>query len=90
MGTTLHCVDIVGEGKNVLRIAIVPLHRDFGIDAILLALQINNFGMNRRFSAIQMLNKRNDPAFIEQLVFFLSSLVLDGDLHSSIQERQLA
>src|SRR5262247_3782497 len=37
-----------------------------------------------------MLDKRNNAALIEQLVFFLAPLVLDGDFHSSIQERQLA
>src|SRR4029453_3347159 len=37
-----------------------------------------------------MLDKRNNAAFVEQLVFFLAPLILDGDFHSSIQERQLA
>src|SRR4029453_3013888 len=45
--------------------------------------------MNRRFGAVEMLDKRNNAALIEQLVFFLASLILDGDFHSSIQERQL-
>src|SRR4029077_6558439 len=46
--------------------------------------------MNRSFSAVEMFEKRNNAALIEQLVFFLASLILDGDFHSSIQERQLA
>src|SRR4029453_4756283 len=37
-----------------------------------------------------MLDKTNNAALIEQLVFFLAPLILDGDFHSSIQERQLA
>src|SRR5262245_2499696 len=37
-----------------------------------------------------MLDKRDDATLIEELVFFLAPLVLDGDFDSSIQKRQLA
>src|SRR5580765_7975855 len=46
--------------------------------------------MNCRFSAVEMFDKRNNAPLIEQLVFFLASLILDGDCRPSIQGRQLA
>src|SRR5215510_1382954 len=36
-----------------------------------------------------MLDKRDNATLIEELVFFLAPLVLDGDFDSSIQKRQL-
>ena len=46
--------------------------------------------MNSGLGAVQMLDKREEPALIEKFVFFLASLVLDGDLDTAIQKGQLA
>ena len=39
---------LLAKAKNVFRVAVVPLHGDLDFDAVFFALEINDFGMNRR------------------------------------------
>src|SRR5581483_2904237 len=90
MGAALDRVDIVGEGKDVLSVAVVPLHGDLDFHAVFFARAMNDFRVHRRFRAVQMLDKRAQPAFVEKLVLLLRALVFDGDLDALVQKRQLA
>ena len=89
MGAALGGVDVVGEGIDGFAIAVVPLQGDLDIGAVLLALQVDHLGMNRRLDPVQVLDERNDPALVEELVLLVVALVLDEDAQAAVQERQL-
>src|SRR4029077_7531801 len=82
--TTFNGVDVVGEGKNTLRITIVPLHGYFHRNPVLFAFEINDFRMNSGFGAVQMLHERQKPAFVEKLMFLLGSLIFDGNFYTAV------
>jgi len=83
-------VDVVGEGVHVLRVALVPLQRDFHLDAVAPALQVDDVGMDWRLRFVQVLHEGDDAALVEELVRLLVALVVDRDVDAAIQERQLA
>src|SRR4249920_2606866 len=89
MGSALAGVDVVGEGKYVFGVAIVPLHGDLDTDTILLALAVNDLRVNRALGAVKMLDEGQKAAFVEELMAFLRALVFDGNLHAAIEECQL-
>ena len=87
MGATLDGVDVVGEGKNVFRVAVVPLHGNLDFDAVLLPSS-ERLLRGSRPCAIKMLHEGHQAALVENSCFFCV-VRLDGDLDASIQERQL-
>ena len=90
MGPTLDRVDVVGEGVHVLRVSLVPLQCDLDLDAVARALQVDDVGMDGRLRLVQMLDERDDAALVHELVGFLISLILDGDVDSAVEEGELA
>ena len=46
--------------------------------------------MDRRLGLVQGLHEGDDAAFVEELVGLLLALVLDSDVKTAIQERELA
>ena len=90
MGAALDRVDVVGEGVHALGVALVPLERDLDLEAVARAVEIDDIGVNRRLRLVQVLDERDDAAFVQELVRLLITLVVDGDVQTAVQERQLA
>ena len=47
-------VDVVREGVDRLRVAVVPLQRDLGVDAVLLAAHVDRLLVDRRLVLVQV------------------------------------
>ena len=77
MGAPFDSVDAVGKGKDVLSVAIVPLHGDLDIDALFFSLEVDHVGVDGALGAVQVFNKRDEPALVEELMLLLTPLVLD-------------
>src|SRR5262249_24139288 len=87
--TALTRVDVVGEGEQVLLIAIVVLERHLDLDGVLLALEEQHLRMDRRLVLVEVLDELDDAALVEERVAPLVPLVLDDDLESLVEEREL-
>ena len=83
-------IDVVGKRKNTFRIAVVPLHGDFDADAVFLAFEVYDFGVDCGLRAVEMFDKGQQAAFVKEFVLFLRALVFYSDLDAAIQERELA
>ena len=90
MGSPLDRVDVVGKGVDALAVTLVPLERDLDLEAIAGAVEVDDVGMDRRLGLVQGLHEGDDAAFVEELVGLLLALVLDSDVETAIQERELA
>ncbi len=84
MGAPFDRIDVIGEGEDVLGVAVVPLHGDFKLDTLSFTFKMDDARMNGGLGSIQVLDKRHEPALVNKLVFFLAPLVFDGDLHSAV------
>ena len=83
-------VDVVGEGEDQLGVAVVPLQRDLGVDAVLVALHEDRLVVDDRLVLVQVLDERDDAAFVLELVALAVALVVDGDEDAAVEERELA
>ena len=83
-------VDVVGEGVDRLGVAVVPLQRDFGVDAVVLAAHVDRLLVDRRLVLVQMGDERDDAAFVVELVVLPIALVVERDQDAAVQERELA
>ena len=72
-------VDVVGEGVERLGVAVVPLQRDLGVDPVLLAAHVDRLLVDRRLVLVQVLDERDDAAFVQELVRLAAvALVVDA------------
>ena len=83
-------VDVVGERIQRFGVAVVPLHGDFGVDAVLLAAHVDRLLVDRGLVRVQMLHERDDAAVVVELVALAVALVVERDENAAVQERQLA
>ena len=83
-------VDVVGEREDQLGVAVVPLQRDFGVDAVLLALHEDRLLVDGRLVLVQMLDERRDAAVVLKLVLLAVPFVVNRDEDAGIQKRELA
>jgi hypothetical protein len=83
-------VDVIGEGKHELRVTIVPLQGDLGLDAVLVALHEDRFLVDDGLVLVQMLNKGSDAAVVLELVALAVAFVLNRDDDAAVQEGELA
>ncbi len=60
-------VDVVGEGVNRFAIAVVPLQRDFGVDALALAAHVDRLLVDQRLVRVQVRDERDDAAFVVKI-----------------------
>ena len=84
--------DVVGEGEDVLVIAVVPLQRDVDPDPVLFRAHRDRFGDERLLVAVEIFDEGRDSAFVEQVVLqrFLVPVVAQFDAHAGIEESELA
>ena len=83
-------VDVVGERVDRLGVAVVPLQRDLGVDAVLVAAHVDRLLVHRRLVLVQVRDERDDAAFVVELVALAVALVVERDEDAAVQERQLA
>ena len=82
-------VDVVGEREDQLRIAVVPLQGDLGVDAVLVALHEHRLVVDDRLVLVQMLDERDDAALVLELVALAVALVVDRDENAAVEEGEL-
>ena len=92
MGAAVALGDVVGEGKHGFVVGVVPPHRDFHADAVLLAQHVDGFGHDRGLGAIEVFDEFLDAAFVEQLGMqrFGGAFVFDDDADAGIEEGEFA
>src|SRR5258708_2777431 len=90
MRTTINGVDGVSEGKNIFAVSVVVLQRDFDFDGPALAFDVDGRIVQRRLSAVQMLDEFGDAAGKPKLRALLRALVGERDFQALIQESQFA
>src|SRR5208282_5082446 len=86
----VHGVDGVGEGEDVLRVAVVVLDGDFHLHVVALALDVDGGIVQRALAAVQVLHEFADAAGEAELGLLVRALVLEGDFEALVQEGQLA
>ena len=79
-------VDVVGEREHHLRVGVVPLQRDLGVDAVLVAFHEDRPLVDDRLVLVQMLHERDDATFVLETMALAISLVVDRDENPAIEE----
>ena len=72
-------VDVVRERIHHLGVAVVPLQRDLGVDAVLLAAHVDRLLVDGRLVLVQMRDERDDAAVVVELVALAVALVVERD-----------
>jgi len=83
-------VDVVGEGIDRLGVAVIPLQRDFYVNAVALALHVNRLLVDGCLVLVQVLDERDDAAVVLELMALGLTLVVQRDENAGVQERELA
>jgi hypothetical protein len=91
MGAAFLRVDVVREGKQVFRVAVVVLERNLQNHFGLFDLHVDRL-VQRGFRFVQMLDEGNDAALVQKDLLFdrLFALVAQRDLQPFVEERQFA
>jgi len=82
--------DIVGKAENAFLIGIVPLQRHFGDDVVLLEIEVDRLGVQRRLVPVQVLHKGADATVILEDILFVGALVGDADADAAVEKRELS
>ena len=84
--------DVVGEGEDVLVIAVVPLERDLDRHVVAAAHHADRLGEQRLLGAIEVFDERGDPALVIELdrPLLLMPRVRQEQPDAGVQERELA
>ena len=86
----VHRVDRVGEGKNIFRVAVVVLQRDFDFDRVALAFHVDRRIVQHLLALVQVLDEFGDAAGETELGGFVAALVGQRDFQALVQEGELA
>jgi hypothetical protein len=93
VGAAVGLGNVVGEAKHLLGVGIVPLHRDFNVDAD--AVLYGNTGrvehrrMQHGLGAIDVIDKALDATGEGEILFLNGALVDQADLYAVVEEGQL-
>ena len=90
MRAAVHGVDRVGERKNIFRVAVVVLQRDFDFDRVPLAFHVDRGIVQHLLAFVQVLDEFGDAARETELGRFVAALVGERDFQALVQERELA
>jgi hypothetical protein len=90
VGAAFVGIDVVGEGEDQLGVAVVPLQGDFGFDAVLRAFHEDRLVVDVRLVLVQVLDERDDAAFVLELVALAVAFVVERDEDAAVEERELA
>jgi hypothetical protein len=94
VGAALVVVDVVGEGEDLLVVAVVPLQRDVDRGLAVLGghllVQLDGRVEEGLPALVQVGDELADAVLEEELVLLSAALVLDGDPEPRVQEGELA
>ena len=88
VGAAFVGVDVVREGEHQLRVAVVPLQRDLGFDAVLGTAHEDRLVVDVGLVLVQVLDERDDAAVVLELVALAVTLVVERDQNAAVQKRQ--
>ena len=80
--------DIIGKAENIFLVGVIPLHRHFDNNIVLLHADIDNLFMDGCLVLVQVLDKSADAAFILKQIFLVGALVEQVDTDTGIEKRQ--
>ncbi len=84
-------VDVVGERVDDFVVAVVPLQRDLGVDAVLLAAHVDRRFVDRDLVLIEEGHELVDAAPVfEAVMLAVLALIVQRDDDAGVQERELA
>ena len=84
-------VDVVGERVHELRVAVVPLQRDLGVDALALASHVDDVLVHLHLVRVEEGHELADAAAVEVLgALAFASFVLEDDVDAGVEEGELA
>ena len=90
MRAAVHGVDGVGEGKNIFRVAVVVLQRDFDFDGVVLAFHVDRRIVQDPLAFVQMLDEFGDAAGEAEFGGLVAALVVERDFQALVQEGEFA
>ena len=84
-------VDVVRERVFDRVVAVVPLQRDLGVDAVAIAVHVDRLLVDHALVLVQVLDERDDAAVVvEAMVLARLALIVERDRDAGVQERELA
>ena len=84
-------VDVVRERVLDRVVAVVPLQRDLGVDAVAIAVHEHRLLVDDALVLVQVLDERDDAAVVvEAMALAGFALIVERDRHAGVQERELA
>ena len=86
----IHRINRVREGKNIFRVAVVILQRDFHFHLVALAFDIDRRIVQHLLAAVEVLDEFRDTSGKAELRGFVAALIGKRDLQTLIEERELA
>src|SRR5208337_4358011 len=89
MAAAFTCVDVIGKGVNIFRIAIVILYGNLGYDAVFFFFDIYGLRVQRRLILVKVFDKGDNTPFIQKKLILICSFICYGYLESPVQERKL-
>ena len=90
MRATVRVRDGIGEAKDLVVVAVGVLHHAIHEHFVLLPVDDDRLGMEHLLVAAQLPYELLDAGRVKEHLLLLVALVLQGNLHAGIQERQLA
>ena len=90
MRAALVRVDVVREREFLRVVAVVPLQRDLGVDAVALAAHVDGLLVDQPLVLVQVLDERDDAAVVVEAVVLAVALVVERDSDAGVEERELA
>ena len=89
VGTTIALRNVVGEAVDPFLIGVVPLHRHFDADAVLLGGEVEHLRVDRGFVLVQVFNERLDAAFVAEVRLAAVTLIQQADGDAGVEEGEL-
>ena len=83
-------VDVVRKREGLFDIAVVPLHGDFGVDAVLFAVHVDRLVVHHSLVLVQVLNERDDATFVVERVVLAVAFIVERDGDAAVEEREFA
>ena len=83
-------VDVVGERVHRVGVAVVPLQRDLGVNAVAVAAHVDRRRVDGGLVLVDELDERADAAFVAEGALLADALVVQRDQDAAVEERELA
>ncbi len=91
MGAAFNRIDVVRVAEDRFVEAVIVLHRHFGLDVVLLTLEVDDVGQ-RLLAAVEVLHELDDAALVVEFLrtdTVFEALVVEQDADAFIEEGEL-